>query len=387
MELRKWASNEPRVFSDLNHSTSERMIQSDKDPRTLGLFWKPEADELQYLVKEQEKQQITKRSQITIRLLCGKSRVALLKKISVPRLELQAALLLSQLTETENPADVISRGTEAEKLRDHDLWWKGSEWLSQPTANWLSPQMSYHVDTEPVLEELKCEHVLIVTSMNDFNLLERYSSLNKLVRITAYYLRFIARLKRNVKRRFVITKKVERSMIVDCPSATERSRAMNCLLKFAQARDFKAELKDNAESKQVSSRGRLYALNPFIDTAGLLRVGGRLINAPIAFEQKHPIILAPGNPLTLLIIAYEYNKLLHAGCQAVMSSLRTRYWPLSCKTIVKKFIKKCVKCFRAQPVSPEYTMGNSPSDRASPNRPFLTCGVDHAGPFFVVEKS
>ncbi|XP_033226063.1 uncharacterized protein LOC117178741 [Belonocnema kinseyi] len=62
MELWKWASNEPRVFSDLNHSTSERMIKSDKDPRTLGLFWKPETDELQYLVKEQEKQQITKRS-------------------------------------------------------------------------------------------------------------------------------------------------------------------------------------------------------------------------------------------------------------------------------------------------------------------------------------
>ncbi|XP_033226061.1 uncharacterized protein LOC117178740 [Belonocnema kinseyi] len=176
-------------------------------------------------------------------------------------------------------------------------------------------------------------------------------------------------------------------MIVDSPSATERSRAMNCLLKFAQARDFKSELKDIAESKQVSSRGRLSALNLFTDPAGLLRVGGRLINVPIAFEQKHPIILAPGNPLTLLIIAHEHNKLLHAGCQAVMSSLKTRYWTLSCKTIVKKFIKKCMKCFRAQPMSPEYTMGNLPFDRVSPNGPFLTCGVDYAGLFFVVEKS
>ena len=40
----------------------------------------------------------------TVRLLCAKSRVAPIKQINLPRLELQAALPLAQLTETINAA-------------------------------------------------------------------------------------------------------------------------------------------------------------------------------------------------------------------------------------------------------------------------------------------
>ena len=37
-ELRKWASNEPNVFNESTYSRTERIIQADKDARTLGLI-------------------------------------------------------------------------------------------------------------------------------------------------------------------------------------------------------------------------------------------------------------------------------------------------------------------------------------------------------------
>ena len=125
----------------------------------------------------------------------------------------------------------------------------------------------------------------------------------------------------------------------------------------------------------------MYSLNPFLDAHGLLRVGGRLVNAPVPFEQKHPIILSPSNPLTTLIISNEHLKLMHGGCQAVMASLRRQYWPISCKNTIKSVLRKCIICFRAHPISTEYIMGNLPKARVTPKRAFYTCGVDYAGPF------
>ena len=168
-------------------------------------------------------------------------------------------------------------------------------------------------------------------------------------------------------------------------TAAEREGSLTCPLKLAQTQNFSCELKDIISYKQVSSKSKLYSLNPFIDPLGLLRVGGRLTNAPIPFEQKHPVILASNNPLTVLLIVNEHEKLLHAGCQTVMASLRTRFWPISCKNTVKGILRKCVKCFKTQPISPEYIMGNLPSARVTPKHPFFTCGVDYAGPFHVIE--
>ena len=48
MELRKWASNKPQVFNESDHPNTEKVIQTNKDPKTLGLLWNPESDQLKY---------------------------------------------------------------------------------------------------------------------------------------------------------------------------------------------------------------------------------------------------------------------------------------------------------------------------------------------------
>ena len=62
MDLRKWASNDLRVFNEANHSGTERVIQTDKDAKTLGLLWTPDTDQLRYSVNQISRLTVTKRT-------------------------------------------------------------------------------------------------------------------------------------------------------------------------------------------------------------------------------------------------------------------------------------------------------------------------------------
>ena len=61
LTLRKWASNDSRVFKEGNHDCGDKPISADKDPKTLGLLWNRQSDELKYSVKETSHVKITKR--------------------------------------------------------------------------------------------------------------------------------------------------------------------------------------------------------------------------------------------------------------------------------------------------------------------------------------
>ena len=59
---------------------------------------------------------------------------------------------------------------------------------------------------------------------------------------------------------------------------------------------------------------------------GLLRVGGRLVNAPLGDERKHPVILPYKHHVTDLIIKQCHENLGHMGQESVLSSLRETVW-------------------------------------------------------------
>ena len=111
-------------------------------------------------------------------------------------------------------------------------------------------------------------------------------------------------------------------------------------------------------------------------------LGGRLKFADLDFENKHPIIIPAKHHLTTLIIRYEHLKNLHAGPQAVLSSIRTKYWPLRGRQIVRSVLRNCITCFRTKPTEVAQKMGDLPRSRVTPSPPFLVCGLDYAGPFF-----
>jgi len=114
-----------------------------------------------------------------------------------------------------------------------------------------------------------------------------------------------------------------------------------------------------------------------------LRVGGRLQEAQLNYDQKHPIILPKGQHLTHLIIREEHLKNLHAGLQSLLAIIRTRYWPISGKSVIKRILHKCIVCCRARAAPVEQLMGILSASRVVPLPPFAKSGVDYAGPFSI----
>ncbi|XP_074099941.1 uncharacterized protein LOC141528018 [Cotesia typhae] len=140
------------------------------------------------------------------------------------------------------------------------------------------------------------------------------------------------------------------------------------------------------KSAPLCNNSNLIPLSPFLDSNGLLRVGGRLTCAEIPENQRHPILLPGNHHITRTIIREEHVRLNHAGAQTTLYSVRQNYWPLDSRNITRKIIHQCLTCFQAKPRMADHIMGNLPAYRVSLARPFLRVGIDYCGPLYMKEK-
>lgn len=135
----------------------------------------------------------------------------------------------------------------------------------------------------------------------------------------------------------------------------------------------------NADSI-LPKRSQLLSLCPFVDTDGIVRVGGRINAATLPYKSKHKIILPPTARITQLILSDVHSNLLHAGVQLMMAHIRQDFWIPRARSVIRQFVHSCVPCFRQRRKICEQQMGNLPSQRLSPGRAFLNSGVDYVGP-------
>lgn len=155
---------------------------------------------------------------------------------------------------------------------------------------------------------------------------------------------------------------------------------------MVQRESFAAEMRDLSQGRRVHQTSKLTTLDPFLNRHELIRVGVRLRHSSIPFSQRYPIVLLRSHHVTLLIVQDEHLRNMHAGIQATLYDVRQRYWPIDGRNQTRRVIRQCMRCFRANPPSTEYMMGDLPKARVTEDRPFSTVSVDYCRPFYVKEK-
>ncbi len=94
-----------------------------------------------------------------------------------------------------------------------------------------------------------------------------------------------------------------------------------------------------------------------------MRVGGRLQQADIPYQQKHPIILFRKAYLALMLVRHLHTLNHHAVPTMTMDILSQRYYMSGARTLVKTVTHDCTTCRKqlARVVSTNGTITHFPS--------------------------
>ena len=154
---------------------------------------------------------------------------------------------------------------------------------------------------------------------------EDFSSLQRLLRVTAYILRAVNRFKTEGKSDPILP-------ITLTPQ--EVAAAEKLWITHAQ--------KDLVIQKDFYALRCQFVL--FLDDKGLWRCGGLLQNADIPFAAKHPVLLPRKLPLTALIPRNAHQHVGHNGVKETLTELRQRYWVVRGQSLIRAIIHRCTTC-------------------------------------------
>jgi len=267
----------------------------------------------------------------------------------------------------ENPADCASRGLKPSELGRHVLYWNGPSFLLNPPDRWSSETPRLPVEEIPEVKSAS----LLISSDQTLEWFDRYSSFQHMLRVLAWVKRFVSGCRGQLTRS-------------DTLSLGELDEALTVVIKCSQGIYFRSLLQELAQNSRVSCK-QLARLSPYLDSEGVVRVGGRLSNSQLTDGQKHPVLLAKASHLSKLIVHHWHIFSCHSGTRLMISLISKRFWILSIRRVIGIEIKSCVTCVRLSAVNPQPVMADLPLSRVVQCRPFSKVGIDFAGPFRMKE--
>ena len=291
----------------------------------------------------------------------------------------------------ENPADLATRGLSGEELLNNSLWWEGPEFLACSKDQWPKCPASASGEESAVVELVKnpaqeCHSLLtkeqeMTSEMDITQIIDccAFSSITRLLRVTAYVLRFTRILRKKVNgthRQEVLGNEL---------SASEIDESEALWIRTVQNLSFESEMKYLHGNQRSSPPELISQFGLFLDKKAIIRCKGRINESSLPEMTKNPVLLPSKHCFSNLVIRDTHERIKHSGLRDTLSTIRERFWILKGREAVKRCIRQCVVCRKVE--GKTYwipaCIPDLPSYRVSEDPPFSHTGLDFAGPLYI----
>ena len=200
---------------------------------------------------------------------------------------------------------------------------------------------------------------------------EAFSSLGRLLRVTALVLKSIKLLK------------VQRLGDVNQKPDTRVTGADIEEAELLWIKEVQREMKSKEKFKM-----RSHQLGLLEDDKGVIRCQARLGNSELTDSAKYPILLDARHHLTTLVVWKCHERVMHGGVTETLTDLTSNVWIVRGRYFIRSLLFRCTVCMKFEgkpykvpqaPPLPSYRVKEAPA--------FSYIGLDYVGPLFVKSTS